>query len=123
MARTKNTKLHIYCAEGDPDYGCQYVAALTSKEAKQLAMGCDITGHLDNPYIELRVTLCRSVKQEKIDKYIKGKGLLNIFDINNVGLTWWDCPECENEEFEILDDGYHYRCKNCNKEFEIPYVC
>ena len=34
-----NIKNKVYCAEGDPDYGCIFIAAKTSKEAKYIAIG------------------------------------------------------------------------------------
>lgn len=105
----------VYCAEGDPDYGCTYIAAKNGKEAKQISLGLDVAQTLYNPYIELRVTRCWAIKETEYE------GELDIFQINDLGLAWWSCPECNEEKFEILDRD-KYRCKNCNKEFEIPYL-
>lgn len=105
----------VYCAEGDPDYGCIYIAAKTSKEAKHLAMSSWIAEPLDNPYIELRVTRCWNIKETNYS------GILNIFEINKLGLTWWSCQECDNERFEILDTQT-YKCKKCGKINSIPYI-
>lgn len=110
-----NIKNKVYCAEGDPDYGCIFIAAKTSKEAKYIAMGSWVAEPLDNPYIELRVTRCWSIKETNYS------GILNIFEINELGLTWWNCPECNKEEFEILNED-EYQCKNCKHIEEIPYV-
>lgn len=85
-----------------------------SKEAKQIALGTWVTGCLDNPFIELRVTRCWNVKGT--DYY----GELDIKQINELKLSWWSCTNCDNEEFEIVDNE-HYKCKNCNYEGEIPY--
>ena len=115
MNNKTEKKNRVYCAEGDPDYGCTYIAAKNAKVAKQIALGCDVAEHLDNPFIELRVTRCWSIKETEFE------GELDIEQINQLGLTWWDCPECQNEDFEIIDD-YHYRCKNCGKTDEIPYI-
>lgn len=112
MRKGKN---RVYCAEGDPDYGCQYIAARTVKDAKQIAMGSEISEHLDNPFIELRVTWCKNVGETDFE------GELDIDQINQLGLTWWDCPECQSEDFEIVDD-YNYKCKKCGKVNEIPYI-
>ena len=71
-----NIKNKVYCAEGDPDYGCIFIAAKTSKEAKYIAMGSGVAEPLDNPYIELRVTRCWSIKETNYS------GILNIFEIN-----------------------------------------
>ena len=102
--------------------GCQYISALTSKEAKQIALyKTDLPEQLENPFIELRVTRCWNVDREKIEKYIKEKIVLDIYEINNLGLSWWSCPECDNEDFNIIDD-YTYKCNNCKNEFEIPYI-
>lgn len=108
-------KNKVYYAEGDPDYGGTYIAAKTSKEARQKALEYDVAQHLDNPYIELSVRRCWNVKETEYD------GELNIKQINELGLTWWACPECDTEDFEIIDT-YTYKCKNCKNEFEIPYV-
>lgn len=105
----------VYFAQGDVDYGGIYIAAKTSKEAKQIALGTWVTGCLDNPFIELRVTRCWNVKGT--DYY----GELDINQINELKLSWWSCANCDNEEFEIVDNE-HYKCKNCNYEGEIPYA-
>ncbi len=110
-----NNKNKVYCAEGDPDYGCAYIAAKNGKEAKQIALGLQVAESLENPYIELRVIRCWSVKETDYE------GELDIFQINELGLSWWACPECDKEKFEILNKD-KYRCKNCNKEFDIPYI-
>lgn len=110
----KKKKNRIYCAEGDPDYGCVYIAAPTLKEAKKYALGTDVGQTIYN-YIDLRVWWCRGA--EPVDY----EGELDIGQINDAGLAWWDCPNCGEEEFEILDGG-HYVCKSCNQEFEIPYI-
>lgn len=83
----------VYCVEGDPDYGCIFIAAKTSKEAKHIAMSSWIAEPLDNPY----------------------------FEINKLGLSWWSCPKCDNEKFEILDTQT-YKCKKCGKINSIPYI-
>ena len=59
-------------------------------------------------------------------KYLKDIDLgkfaheLDIDEINDAGLTWWCCPECNGDDFEILD-LYTYKCKDCNHEDKIPY--
>lgn len=104
----------LYIAEGDPDYGCTYIAAKNGKEAKQIALGTEIAQTLYNPFIELRVLRKWGIETDY-------EGELNIEQINELGLAWWDCPNCNKEEFEILDK-FHYKCKSCGKEFEIPYI-
>ena len=115
MSTDEQKKNKVYCAEGDPDYGCQYIAARTAKDAKQIALGCDVAEHVENPFIDLRVTRCWSVKETDFE------GELDIDQINQLGLSWWDCPECQNEDFDIIN-GYQYKCKNCGYEGEIPYI-
>ena len=111
----KNTKNKVYYVQGDPDYGGIYIAAKTSKEAKIIAMGKWVAEYLDNPFVELRVKRCWNVKETEYE------GELNISQINELGLTWWDCPNCYKEEFEILN-GNEYQCKNCKHIEKIPYV-
>lgn len=105
----------VYCAEGDPDYGCIFIAAKTSKEAKIIAMSSWVAEPLDNPYIELRVARCWSIKETNYS------GILDIYQINELGLSWWSCPKCDNEKFEILD-AETYKCKKCGKINSIPYI-
>lgn len=91
-----------------------YIAAKTSKEAKQMALSTWVAETVDNAFINVRVTRCWSAKETEYE------GELDIFQINKLGLAWWSCEECEKEEFEILDN-HTYKCKNCGKKFEIPY--
>lgn len=115
--RKKNDKLNIYCAEGDPDYGCVYIAALTSKEARNIAQGTFVAETVCNPYINVRVTLCKYNHSD----LIKRPGELCITEINDAGLSWWCCPKCDDDDFTIID-GWHYKCNKCGHEDEIPYV-
>ena len=115
--RTKNTKLKIYCAEGDPDYGCEYIAALTSKEAKQIALGTFVAETVYNPYMNVRIKLCKYSNSDLIKK----PGQLNVFEINDAGLSWWCCSKCDDDDFEILNTET-YRCKKCNHIDRIPYI-
>ena len=108
-------KNKVYFAQGDEDYGGIYIAAKTSKEAKSIALGKWVAETVYNPFIELRVTRCWSVKETEYE------GELDISQINELGLAWWSCDNCDKEDFEIID-GETYRCKNCSEEFKIPYV-
>lgn len=108
-------KNKVYFAEGDSDYGGIYIAAKNGKEAKLIAMGSWVAETLNNPYIELRVTRCWSVKQTDYE------GELNISQINELGLAWWSCNHCDKEDFEIIN-AKKYKCKNCGNIAEIPYV-
>lgn len=107
-------KNKVYTVEGDPDYGCIYIAAKNGKEAKYIALGTWVADHLDNPFIELRVLRKWGIETDY-------EGELDIFQINELGLSWWACPECDKEEFSIIDE-YEYQCKNCKGIFGIPYV-
>ena len=108
-------KNKVYFARGDEDYGGIYIGAKTSKEAKQFALGTWVAETVYNPFIEIRVTRCWSVKETEYE------GELDVTQINELGLAWWSCPNCDKEDFEIVDSKT-YRCKNCEKEFDIPYV-
>ncbi len=107
-------KNKVYTAEGDPDYGCVYIAAKNGKEAKQIALGTWVAEPLNNPYIELRVLRKWGIETEY-------EGELDIFQINELGLTWWACPNCDKEDFTIISE-YEYQCKNCKEVLGIPYV-
>lgn len=108
-------KNKVYFAQGDEDYGGIYIAAKNSKEAKSIALGTWVAETLYNPFIDLRVIRCWSVKEAEYE------GELDILQINELGLAWWSCPNCDKEDFEIINNKT-YRCKTCNKEFEIPYI-
>ena len=109
-------KNKVYYAEGDPNYGGQYIAAKNSKEAKSYALlHCDCAETVENPFINVKVTRCWSVKETDYE------GELNIKQINELDLAWWSCPECDGEHFEIIDKEY-YKCLKCGKTIEIPYI-
>ena len=108
-------KNKVYFAIGDEDYGGIYLACKNSKEAKQKALGLWVAETVDNPFIDIRVTRCWSVKETDYE------GELDISQINELKLTWWSCPNCDKEDFEIIDAEI-YRCKSCNQEFKIPYA-
>lgn len=104
----------VYFATADDDYGGTYIAAKNIKEAKQIALGCNvISDHLEN-YIDLQIHWKRGIKT-------KYQGELNIEQINELSLTWWCCPNCDSEEFEILDT-YNYKCNKCGNVAKIPYL-
>ncbi len=107
-------KNKVYTAESDPDYGCIYIAAKNGKEAKNIALGTDVADHLDNPYIELRVLRKWGIETDY-------EGELDIYQINELGLSWWACSNCDKEDFNIISE-YEYQCKNCKEIFGIPYV-
>ena len=109
-------KNKVYYAQGDPDYGGTYIAAKSSKEAKQYALThCDCAETVENPFIQVRVTRCWTVKETDYE------GELNIYQINELGLSWWDCPHCGGEDFEITHPTF-YKCLKCGAEEEIPYL-
>lgn len=95
------------------DLGGAYIAAPNIKEAKKIAYSCDVICNEIENYIDLRIHWVKN----KITDY---EGELNIKQINELGLTWWGCPNCDEEDFEIIDE-FNYRCKKCNQEYEIPY--
>lgn len=103
----------VYCIEGDPDYGCIYIAAKNGKTAKNIGQKTWVAETIDR-YIDLRVKRCWGVET-------KYEGELNIRQINELGLAWWCCEHCKNEEFEIIDK-YTYRCMKCGKTGGIPYL-
>lgn len=107
-------KNKVYFASGDIDYSGIYIACKTSKEAKQFALGTWLAENVENPFINIRVTRCWSVKETDYE------GELDISQINELKLTWWSCPNCDKEDFEIIDN-WTYKCKTCNQEFKIPY--
>lgn len=115
MSKSNKQKNKVYFAEGDPDYGGMYIAAKNGKEAKLIAMGSWVAEHLNNPYIELKVARIWFVEGTDYE------GELNIFQINELGLTWWACEDCDQDDFEIIN-AQEYKCKNCEEVHKIPYI-
>lgn len=108
-----NNKNRVYTATADEDYGCIYIAAKSVKEAKQIALTTWIAETMEN-YIDLKVKWQKGIETDY-------EGELNIKQINELGLTWWACPECDQEEFEIIDDE-NYKCKKCGNINKIPWA-
>lgn len=104
----------VYFAETDADYGGIYIAAKTAKEAKTFAQGTWIMDHAYS-WIDLRVTRCWSVKETKYE------GILDIFQINELGLTWWCCEKCNDDKFKIINE-HEYMCTSCGARLKIPYI-
>lgn len=114
MKDTKTKMNKIYVAETDPDYGVVYIAAKNLKEAKRIALGTSIADHMYR-YIDLRVKWCKSAGR------VDYEGELTIDKILEAGLNWFDCPWCNGEDFELVDEST-CKCKICNLTFEIPYL-
>lgn len=104
----------VYFATANYDYGGVYIAAKNIKEAKKIALCCKgITDFLEK-YIDLEIQWEKGIKTNFY-------GELNVKQINELGLAWWICPNCDSESFEILDKDT-YKCKKCGYVDEIPYV-
>lgn len=110
----KSKKNKVYFVQGDEDIGGAYIAAKTSKDAKNIALGIWVAETVENPFIDLKIRRCWSVKETDYD------GLLDIYKINDLKLTWWECSNCCKDNFEIINE-ITYKCKDCNNEDEIPY--
>ena len=101
----------VYFAYINDGGGGSYIAAKNIKEAKRLALYSAIADFLEN-YIDLKIRWKRCVKTNYY-------GELNVNQINELGLAWWVCPNCESESFEIIDEN-NFMCKNCGYAGEIP---
>lgn len=114
MEKEKKKMNKVYWAETDPDYGCVYIAAPNIREAKQTALCTWVADHMER-YIDLKVKWCKSTPKTEYE------GELDIFQINELGLTWFDCPYCGKEDFNIISSDECY-CKSCKQTFDIPYM-
>lgn len=104
----ENKVYFAYINDGD---GGSYIAAKNIKEAKKLALYSAIADFLES-YIDLNIYWVKGVKTNY-------EGELNVKQLNELGLQWWECPNCNEMSFEIIDD-YTFKCKNCGYIGEIP---
>ncbi len=111
MGKRKN---RVYFAISDEDMGGTYIAAPNIKIAKSIARSCDIILNHMEDFLDLDIHWCRGIETDY-------EGELDVFQINELGLSWWVCPNCDEEEFEILSEEI-CKCKKCGEEFEIPYI-
>jgi hypothetical protein len=113
----------VYFFYDEEGYG-RYVAHKTFKEAKDIALMCPTFDMLDNPFIDIRGNLVKKVNHKTEEEYIvkteKYFGLLDVEELNELGLLWWQCPECGDDDFEIIDGGENYKCA-CGYCGQTPY--
>lgn len=103
------------------DAGGIYVADKDFKSAKAIAINNKlIAEHSDNPFIDTRGHLCRDYNKKPIKTELKGD--LSIQQIIDIGFAWWDCKECNNDDFEVIDHESSYKCRACGYVDNIPYV-
>jgi hypothetical protein len=112
-------KVYFFIDESG-DHGGIYVAARTLKEGKKFALSSDILDlmMLWNPYIELNGHMERKEGKPIFTEY---EGELNIKQINELGLAWWDCDECGAGNFSIINE-FEYKCNECGYSSKVPYA-
>jgi len=109
-----------FFSEVSEEYGGVHVAAQSWKAAREIALTDElISEHIDNPITDVKGSLCRHDKKP-ITTEIEGK--LTTQQICDLGLAWWDCEECGDDNFEIFNHESEYRCRSCGFVENVPYV-
>lgn len=49
-------------------------------------------------------------------------GVLDVKQEFEVGIVWFNCPECGDDSFEFNENLSRYTCKVCGYEDDVPYV-
>ncbi|WP_427340906.1 hypothetical protein [Caloranaerobacter sp. DY30410] len=103
------------------DRGGTYVAAKNFKEAKTIALCSSILDYLENPFVDIRGHLVRDSRTNKpiTTEY---EGELNIFQLQELGLLWFECYACGSDNIEILKGADQFKCLECGSIEDIPYV-
>jgi hypothetical protein len=107
--------------EKSGEFGGVYVAAETWKKARNIAITEElISEYADNVITDIEGHLCRNNNKKPIITEIEG--ILNVQQICDLGLAWWDCEECGDDDFEILNYESEFKCRKCGFIDDIPYV-
>jgi len=124
-------KVYFFTAK-DGNGGGYFVAEENFKEAKNKALLTDVCAMCDNPFVDIRGHLVKEHYfdgkfHEKGRKIItKYEGILNVKELCELDLLWWDCPECGGHNFLFKDkkgDNYNkYLCNDCGFRSEVPYI-
>jgi hypothetical protein len=111
----------VYFFSSDDDFGGVYVAEENFKQAKAIAITHEIiSDHCENPFVDARGHQCKTNGKQPI--LSMKKGILDIQEIINCGVAWWDCDECGSSHMTVLEGEEKYVCEDCAFEGEIPYV-
>lgn len=98
------------------------IAAKNFKEARKTALITDLQELCDTPFIDITGYILKKDGKPIRTKY---EGKLNVKKRGELGILWFECPECEAEDFEfsnIIKDVYmSLKCKKCGCEGDAPY--
>jgi len=111
-----------FCYSGD-DYGI-YVAHKSRKKAKEIASSSSVFDFMANPQIEIKGRVVKRYDYREEKEYIAEidkEGILSTQEIVDLGIAWWECSECGDDDLEIIDNGENYNCLSCGHSDEVPY--
>lgn len=50
------------------------------------------------------------------------EGVLDVEQIYEVGIIWFQCDNCGDDDFKFIDNGENYKCKACGHADRVPYA-
>lgn len=107
-------------------------AAENFKEARRMALDSELAEWCDNPFVDIRGNIVKRYYKE--GEYVENgyivyteyEGKLNVKQQAELGILWFECPECGDDDFDFNDyrgDDYMYmKCNQCGYEGEVPYA-
>jgi hypothetical protein len=96
-----------------------HIAASTWKAARNFALHNEITEFMDEPFIDLKGSTCRKGSAPITTEL---EGVLTVQQTVDLGLAWWNCEQCGDDDFEIFPGEQEYKCRVCGALDGIPYV-
>lgn len=91
-----------------------YIAAKTWKEARRHATCHELADDVES-FIDYKGHVLQKGKLTT-----EHHGVLNLNQMQEIGLLWFECSECGSDQLKFPNDE-KYVCK-CGHEDEVPYV-
>lgn len=114
-----------FCNEEDVDFG-YYIAADNEEKAIDIFYNSRLFDR------SLPKELIETFSQRK--HYTSGEwdgtgkvvttdceGILSVKQLGDLGLLWFQCAMCGDDDFEFVDGVENYRCKKCGHTDQVPY--
>jgi hypothetical protein len=113
----------VYFFYNEEDVG-KYVGHKSFKKAKEIALLSPVFDMLENPFVDIRGKLVKRYDYRDKKEYIvktSTEGMLSTQEIVDLGIAWWQCSKCGDDNLEIVDNGENYNCLSCGHSDEVPY--